>query len=180
MNNLVSLLLIGFICNLVHSEIISTIRGTNPCQYIASDGSFYNLQDLVLLNGSYSITNKLYSYDINICDYQTEINCNGVKTAVCQSYADLKYPVASCGLPTKTHFADGLLGPAHGVSMTYFGGDICVDTGKPRISMISLVCDPSTNIRFTGGTESQICQYSFLIFSKFACPIDNIKNQKKI
>jgi len=179
MNNLVSLLLLGLICNFIQSEIISTIRGTNPCHYVASDGSFYNLQELVLLNGSYSVNNKLYKYDINICDYQTEIDCNGVKTAVCQSIID-SYPLASCGLPTKTHFADGLLGPAQGVSMTYFGGDICFDTGKPRISTISLVCDPSATVRLTGGTESQVCQYSFLIFSKFACPVDNIKNRKNI
>jgi len=133
MNILLSLLLVGLVCNLVHSNPISTIRGSNhTCQYVASDGSFYNLQDLVLLKGSYSISNKEYKYDINICDYQTEVECTG-KAAVCQTDMVSKVPIYNCGVPTKTHFEDGLLGPTQGVYMVYFGGDICAETQKPRI-----------------------------------------------
>jgi hypothetical protein len=164
------------------------------CEYIASDGSHYNLQGMYR-NGRvpYSFSSNNYQYYINICGNVPSSTCsvsNSTQTTnknenkqeqdsddrvayspVCQL---TRLPGAYSGGSLSTQqFSDYRLGPANkGVTVTYTEGGACWD-GTFRQSKIDIACDPTSSPgEVVSISENPVCSYTIRMKSVFACPIN--------
>jgi len=126
------------------------------CNYTASDGWYYDLSSLKLVDSAYSYvaSNFEYIYEVNVCG-NLPLLCYSLPSAVCRT-TDFRMDFAH-GSWAGAVFAD-YPGGLRGVQLNYVtGGEPC--PGPPgqseRTSTLNIECDPSAARAYIHNVEDR-------------------------
>ena len=149
---------------------------SRECQWVSELGAVYSLQDFTDKVFQSTISNlKGSSFQFTLC--LPSLNCNGQPSPTCLSVPGWKLTTTG-----RTVSVDPLEpnAPGQGFKLVLSEGDECEMTGRPRITIIHLPCNP--NARYTAeqlkpsraseGARENLCRYTVEFpASQFGCPV---------
>lgn len=155
-------------------------QNCNLCIWRSEQGVAYSLEDFSSRQFHYTMQNPRGStLKFSLCPSPNSTPaCNNNKSPTCLVVPGVK-PTSTGTLPRVEQLQPHI--PGEGIKLIYEEGEICEVTKQPRVTVITLPCNPHANYKVQhlnpkGGNEGQkeeICRY-YVEFppSQFGCPVD--------
>lgn len=156
-------------------------QNCNLCTWRSEQGVTYTLEDFSSRQFHYSMQNPRRStLKFSLCPSPyTTAACNNNKSPTCLIVPGVK-PTSTGTLPRVEQLEPHI--PGEGIKLIYEEGEICEVTKQPRVTVITLPCNPHANYKVQHlnpkgakeGEKGEICRY-YVEFppSQFGCPVDN-------
>ena len=141
------------------------------CKYTLPDGNTVDLYNMYNPISDYSISVGSYEYILNICG-DTLKQCPGDAFSIATQWIAGSCVSILARQEPRPLVVDYMNpeDPGEGVKLTYFNGDICLDTFTPRKVVYNLHCEDSSTELYSAEEESK-CVYFFNFYTIHACPV---------